>query len=142
MMWDTFIEQTNVFAVLTAGGAYFLLGALWYSVLFGNAWSRGLEEHGVDIDEPTGKEAAVKLLITFLGNFFAAFAMSYLVYWTGSYRFASGLALGLVSGLCFSAVGIGISYAWEGKPLKLFLIDSSYHVIGITLTGIILSVWK
>ena len=141
-MFSTFIAQTNFFAVLVASLVYFILGALWYSVLFGNSWSRGLEEHGVDIDEPTGKEVALKLLATFVGNVLASFAMAYLVYWTGSYRFTTGLALGSASGICFCAVSIGIAYAWEDKPLKLFLIDSSYHILGLSFAGVILSVWK
>ena len=32
------LQQINWLAVLVAGLAYFFLGALWYSVLFGKKW--------------------------------------------------------------------------------------------------------
>ncbi|MGH2568516.1 MAG: DUF1761 domain-containing protein [Bacteroidota bacterium] len=141
-MLSPFFALTNFLAVLAAAVAYFLLGALWYSALFWDIRTKALEAQGVILKEPSKREAAQKLLLTFLAGLVASFGMAYLIYWTGSHRFTSGLALGLAVGLCFGATGIGVSYLRESRPLKLIIIDSGYQVVGITMIGIVLSVWK
>jgi hypothetical protein len=37
------LTEINWLAVLAAGVAFFLLGAVWYSVLFGKKWAQLLE---------------------------------------------------------------------------------------------------
>ena len=141
-MIDVFFAQANLLAILVSAFAYFLLGSLWYSLLFGDVWSKGLERVGVVIKEPTKRQLLQKLAFSFLANLAACVGMAYLIYWTGSHRLESGLALGFASGICFAAPTIGVSCVWESRPLKLFLVDTSYHVVGLTGAGAILSVWK
>jgi hypothetical protein len=141
-MFDVFFAQANLPAILLAAVAYFILGSLWYSLLFGEVWTKALESQGIIVKEPTRRELMVKLLLTFLANLLASSGMAYLIYWTGSYRLITGIALGIASGICFGATGIGVAYVWESRPVKLFLVDTGYHLVGLTVAGMILSVWK
>ena len=140
-MLSSFLSHANYLALLVAALAYFALGSLWFSALFGKMWSAEVAKHGVVIKEPTRKEISSKMLQTFIYNLIAAFAMGYLVFVTGVANFMAGLKLGLLCGIGFAAVGICIANVWESRSLKLVLIDAGYAVVGITICGIILSLW-
>jgi hypothetical protein len=141
-MLQSFFNHTNYWAVLTAAAAYFVIGSLWFSLLFGNIWSKEVVKHGVKIKEPTGKEISIKMIQTFIGNIIAAMAMAILVYLTGISGWSAGLKLGLLCGFGFAASSIMIAYTWEGRSFKLMAIDFGYPVAGFTACAIILSLWK
>ena len=141
-MLQSFFEHTNYWSILTAAAAYFVIGSLWFSLLFGNIWSREVEKSDVKIKEPTGKEISQKMIQTFIGNVIAALAMAILVYLTGISGWPGGLKLGLLCGLGFAASSIVIAYTWESRSFKLMAIDFGYPVVGFTVCAIILSLWK
>jgi hypothetical protein len=53
----------------------------------------------------------------------------------------SGVKLGLITGVCFSAIAICISYLYQNKPGALSMVDSGYHIVGNVVAAIILCVW-
>ena len=44
-MLTTALAGLNIWAVLVSAGAYWLLGALWFSALFGGIWASELGKH-------------------------------------------------------------------------------------------------
>jgi hypothetical protein len=52
----------------------------------------------------------------------------------------SGVKIGLAFGV-FAAGPICMSYIYLQKPVKLWLIDSGYHVVSFIIMSIIISVW-
>lgn len=135
-------SEMNIWAVLVSAAAYFVLGSLWFSILFGNVWSKEVEKHGVKINQPTGKDIGIKMFQTFIGNLIAAVAMAILVHMSRSSTWQSGFHLGFICGIGFAAASIVIAYTWESRSFKLMAIDFGYPVVGITVCGVILSVWK
>ena len=55
----------NWLAILCAGAAYWILGALWYSKLFSKPWVQAIEQHGIKL-QPGGM--AMKLIVTFIAT--------------------------------------------------------------------------
>ena len=51
-MLQNYLSQVNLWAILVATLAYFLLGSLWFSVLFGAVWSKEVEKLGILIKDP------------------------------------------------------------------------------------------
>jgi formate/nitrite transporter FocA (FNT family) len=141
-MLQSFFEHANYWAILTAAAAYFVVGSLWFSLLFGNTWSKEVAKYGVQIKEPTGKEISQKMIQTFIGNIIGALAIAILVYLTGISGWSAGLKLGLLCGFGFAASAIVIAYTWESRSFKLMAIDFGYPVVGFTACAIILSLWK
>jgi hypothetical protein len=140
-MLSSFLSHANYWAIGVAALAYFILGSLWFSVFFGKIWSAEVQKHGVTIKEPEKKEIGMKMLQTFLGNLIASFSIAYLVYACGISRWQSGLKLGLLCGVGFAAAGISIAYVWESRSIRLLSIDCGYAILGITLSGIIITLW-
>ena len=56
---------------------------------------------------------------------------------------ALGLAVGagFAAGLGWVATSYGITYLFEHRSLKLFLINGGYHTVQFTLIGLILGLW-
>jgi hypothetical protein len=77
----------------------------------------------------------------FVANLVAATIMARLCQRIPVVDLMHGLRLGLGVGVGFSATAITISYLWESKPLKVWMIDVSYYVLGGIILGAILSVW-
>jgi hypothetical protein len=140
-MLSSFLSHANFLSILVAAIAYFALGSLWYSVLFGKIWMAEMEKSGVNLKDPEKKGMTLKMIQTFLLNFVTAFSTAYLVFVSGVNNWLAGFKLGLLCGIGFAAAGIAIAFTWESRSIKLIVIDSGYAVFGIGICGVILSVW-
>jgi hypothetical protein len=128
-------ESVNFGAVITAALSAFLTGGLWYSLIFGKTW---MKEHGFR-EEDLRKSAASVFGGSFVLALIIAFSLSLFL---GPERTATfGAAAGFMAGMFWVASALGITYLFERKSLKLFLIDSSYHIITFTLMGLIIGAW-
>ena len=137
MEFQQSIESINYFAVIVAALSGFLIGGLWYSVIFAKYW---MEENGFDEEElSNGKIGKI-----FGGAFILSLLISFvLVLFLGPERNGIiGASAGFMAGLFWVATAMGITYLFERKSLKLFLINAGYHVITFTIMGLILGVWK
>ena len=141
-MFASFLSQMNYWAILVAAVAYFIIGSLWFSALFGKAWMAEIGKHGLTIKEPTKSQITTKMVLTFLYNLIAAFALAYLVFATRTFNWLAGIKLGLLCGVCFAAVGMAISFNWESRSAKLVMIDAGYAIAGIAVCGVILGAWR
>ena len=127
----------NVLAIVTAALTTFAVGGLWYSpILFATAWMR---ESG--LSEEQARQAP-------MGRIFGLSALAALVMATNLAAFLGakatlsfGLAAGAATGVGWVSMSLGVTYLFEERSLKLWLIDSGYHVVAYTLMGGILGAW-
>lgn len=136
----TIFSQLNWPAVAVAGLAYFLLGAIWYSFLFKQAW---ISASGVDVNAPDAKQGVAGIMVSSLIlMIITSIGIGILVARTIPYGWMGAVKLGLLAGVCFSVTGISVSYLYEKKPLALHLINGGYHVLGCVISAVILTLWK
>jgi hypothetical protein len=142
---EAFVVETttlmNWLAILCAGAAYWVLGFVWYVLLFGKVWAAELRRHSGERPPPTSAEMAAKMVGTFVSNLIAAGAMAYLFRRTGIEDMSHALRLGAAAGVGFSATAITVAYIWESKPTKVWFIDAGYNIIGGLLLAAILVSW-
>ncbi|MBS1492402.1 MAG: DUF1761 domain-containing protein [Bacteroidetes bacterium] len=136
------LDHINILAVIVSGVAYWLLGAVWFSLIFGKTWGSELEKHGVKVSMPEKGGMAAKFIGTFVMETLVAFGCAFLVWYMKIVTVTQAIKLGLVVGIIFAALPMMIAYSWESRPMKLVLIDIGYPVIGITICMIILTIWK
>ena len=127
-------------AVLAAALAYFLLGAIWYTALFGKKWQS--YNSAVMATPDAKKGAATVMVISFLMMFVCAFGLALIITRLDVSGWLSGLKIGIITGICFSATAIHISYMYEKRPLGLHLINGLYNVAGNVIAAIIISCWR
>lgn len=125
----------NWLAVIAAALSAFVLGGLWYGPLFKNAWCR---EAGIDPAAAAPHPARI-FAIAFACSLLSALVFAVLLGATATA--ADGLAVGFVIGLFFVAMSYGINYAFAQRSLKLWMIDSGYHLVQFSLYGLILGAW-
>lgn len=138
--------QTDVFLdfpwlqVLVAALAFFALGALWYSVLFSKAWIRLT---GIDVNDPKMKTGVAAIMTgSFVLMLLSSFGLGVLVTRLEIIGWMSGLKLGLITGCCFAATAISITYLYEKKSLGLHLINGGYSILGHCIMSIIICSWQ
>ena len=126
----------NWLAVIAAAASAFVLGGIWYGPLFKKAWCR---EAGVDPDSAPKHPARI-FAIAFVCSLLSALIFTILLP-TGA-NAADGFGVGFVVGLFFVAMSFGINYAFAQRSLKLWMIDSGYHILQFILYGVILGAWR
>ncbi len=134
------LQHLNWLAVLIAGLAYFLLGALWYTVFFGKQWRN---YNSAVMNMPDAKKGATTIMIvSFILMLICAFGLSLMVTRLYLSGWEVGVKLGLLTGICFAGTAISISYLYEKRPLGLHLINIGYNLVGNIIAAIIISCWK
>ena len=129
----------NYWAILVAGAAYFVLGVLWYSpVVFGKAWTQAV---GKSKEQLQKGSSALKMIWAFVGSLVIAYGLARILSWTGSYSLTDAVVVSLLAAICFLVTVIGISDSMEVRPMKLYLINIFYNIIGFCIMGIIIGVW-
>jgi hypothetical protein len=131
------MESINWLAVLVAAASGFAIGGIWYGPLFGKAWMAvtGMTEEKIR----TGNPAKIYGL-TLVLNVIAAFS---LVMFLGPTRtWDTGLMYGAITGLTFVSAALGITYLFEHRPLKHFLINAGYQTVNFAAMGVILGAWR
>lgn len=129
----------NWLAILAAGAAYWVLGMLWYSFLFSKPWRADIQAHGVKVGGGGGM--ALKLIVTFVCNLIAAAVLARLFQKLMIVDLLRGIKWGVGAGVGFSATALSINYVWQSPPVRLWLIDAGYHIVGCIIMGAILSLW-
>lgn len=128
--------EVNWLAVFAAAVSSFVLGGVWYSVLFAKAWqtAAGLSDAQIKSGNPA---------LIFGGSFVLALiaSASFAVFLGSEVDPMTGALYGLTAGLCCVAASFGINYLFERKPLGLFVINGGYHTLQFTLIGLILGAW-
>jgi hypothetical protein len=125
----------NWLAVIVAALAAFPLGMLWYGPLFMKPW---MAETGVT--EAQGRAAnPLKLYGTVLIlNLVAATSLAMFI---GANDWHFGLFAGFMTGLTFVATGLGVTYLFEFRSLKLWLINAGYQTLFFSIMGVIIGAW-
>jgi hypothetical protein len=133
-------SQINWLAVLVATIAYFIIGAIWYSALFKNAW---IKSTGVNASDPNMKKGVGGIFFTsFIMMLVACIGLALLIgRIEGAGGWMTGLKVGLIAGICFCATAISNSYLYEKRPTTLHIINNLYNIVGCSVAGIIIAMW-
>jgi uncharacterized protein DUF1761 len=131
----------NWFAIVCAAAAYWVLGFVWYSLLFGGVWSTALTGYRGERSPPAKGEMAGKMIATFIANLVTAAAIAFLLRRTAIADLPHALKLGAGVAVGFSITTLTIAQVWEAKPTKIWMIDASYHLIGCLIAAAILVSW-
>ena len=139
-MNTVFLDYINWLAVTCAALASFILGAIWYSkILFARKWMAYAK---LDMNSPDGKKGiGVIMGASVILVFITALGIAVLQSKPGIRGWRSGLKLRIITGLCFGAMSISVSYLYEKRPFGLHLIKGGYILIGNIIAAMIICCW-
>lgn len=130
--------KTNYAAVVVSAVVYWLLGAVWYGILFSKPWMA--LEH-LSEEQAKAMNPVLPYIITFALNLLIAFALAQICTWRNANTAARGAAVGILLWIGFIGPVTYTSYMYEMRPMKLFAINEFYSLVGLFVMGLILGAW-
>jgi hypothetical protein len=132
------IGAINWLAVASASIVAFMLGGLWYSPkLFGNIW---MQEVGLTEESAAEGNKALIFGGSFVLIFAAATLLAFLLGSDSSWLL--GMHTGFIIGTGWVATAYGVTYLFERRSLRLFLINGGYNIVLFTVMGCIIGAWQ
>ncbi|MBI5276604.1 MAG: DUF1761 domain-containing protein [Burkholderiales bacterium] len=129
--------QIHYPAVLVAALINFAIGGLWYSpLLFAKVWAR---EAGMTEAQLNQGGMGRIFGLAFVANLVAAANLAAFVGPKATLGF--GTFAGFAAGLGWVAMALGVTYLFERRSLKLWLVNSGYQVVAFTAMGALLGAW-
>ena len=124
------LSDLNYLGILVTAVVIFVIGALWYTVLFGKMW---LAAHAYTPARAYGFSFVCYLVL--------AAVMNLLILRMGISEPIGGAKLGLVCWLGFVAT-IGLTAnLYSNKRLTTYVIDAAYQLVFMVVAGVILASW-
>jgi len=132
--------RINWAAVVLAGFADWVLGALWFTALR-VPWQAGTripqEELQVYMAHPNAWPYIISLLCSILIAFFIARLLS----GSQSHGLLRGIRVGILVGLA-AALAMITEMVFEMRAVSFIMISAAYPLLGCILMGIIVGIWK
>lgn len=134
------IDSVNYLAVLICGIFAVGLGSLWYSpFIFGKML---MEETDKTDDELKRNLNPIKLYgLSFLGHLVMAYALARVMVFVSATTAIEGARIAFLCWLGFTAATMMINALYEGKSVRLVLVDGGYHLIIFLSFGTLLGAW-
>jgi hypothetical protein len=130
--------KTNYLAVFVSALAYWILGAVWYAVLFAKPWMA--LEHMTE-EQAKSMSPVLPYIITFVLNLLIAFVLAQICSWRNANTAARGAAVGIFLWIGFLGPVSYTTYMYEMRPMQLFAINEFYSLVGLCVMGAILGAW-
>jgi Protein of unknown function (DUF1761) len=135
------LGDLNWLAVIIATIAYFALAAPWFAeATFGPVWRRSIGWDKAPAQR-LGLSYYLGPLATCLG---AVVAVAMLAEATRSTSFTEGIVLGLVVGVGVAGAILfvtGVLDPTKPRPVAWFGVMAGYHVLGLLIASVVVSVW-
>jgi len=130
----------NYWAILVSAIVMQVIGFVWYGPLFGKAWMRLMGFADAD-KEKMKKKASTGYFVMFVTSLIMIYVLKHFVIYAGAHDVAGGMKVAFWLWFGFIApVQLG-AVLWDGKPTKLFALNTLYHLISLLVVGAILVAW-
>jgi hypothetical protein len=133
-------HELNYLAIIVCGVILWLLGAVWYSpALFAKPWMAII---GINKDATKGSSMIAGMIASFICDLILAFILAHFIIWTQAATFGWGAVVGFIVWTGFIAAPNLPQGIYEGRPFKLFAINSGYWLVGLLIVGGVLAIWR
>jgi hypothetical protein len=131
----------NYLAVIVSAVAAMVLGSLWYGPLFGKPWMAMMGITKESIAQGKKQDMAKSYGFMALGSLVMAYVFAHTFVFATNYTQTFGVAGGLTNAvwtwLGFIAPVTMGTVLWEGKPWKLWMLNSGYYLASLAVMGVI-----
>ncbi len=121
----------NLLAVVLGAVAFFVVGMVWYTVLFGKAWQKA---SGMNPDSTAGANMALIFGLSFLFELLIATMLGHTFARTNPSDTAK-MMIAIGFGACVMVPAIGINYLYLRKTAAHFFIDAGHFIVGMAAMG-------
>ena len=129
----------NWLAVLVGVVAHQALGALWYGVLFRDAWIRAM---GMDPEKLERESPGNEMLIGAAASIISVIALALLMSPLDDPTVGDGLLYGAVAGVGLVGAATVMNGAYEQKKPVVTFMFGAYYTLGLMIAGAVLGAWS
>lgn len=134
--------HVNYLAVLTSGVVIFILGGLWYSVIFKKPWIALMGISEEKMKEGAGGAMPFLYLMAFLTALLTSYVLAIVINHFAPFSLMRGAMVGTMMWLGFAATTSFATAIFSMTPKPLWLINTAYNLVSFVAAGMILSVWR
>jgi hypothetical protein len=128
-------SETNYLAVFVAAIVHLVLGLVWFQPkIFGNAW--------VTLSGKTLDPAVRWIPAGVIGHLLMSLILAMIINLANATTVGAGAVIGLLVLIGFIIPLECGELVWEKIPFKLWLIRVGNQLVGLSITGAILAVWR
>ena len=131
--------RTNYPAVVVAAIAYWILGGIWYGILFNKPW---MALENITMEQVKSASPVIPYIVSFLLEVLIAYSVAQLCIWRNANTAGRGASVGVLVWIGFVGPIAFMNYMFEMRPKTLFAINEFYPLAGLVLMGAILGGWK
>lgn len=137
MLFSVMLSSHLMMMVVVAAIAQWVLGYLWYGVVFKKSWKNlvGFAEG----EKP--KNAALAMISSFIACLLLSYVLAHIVGWTLAATFGTGAKIGIICWLGFMAPPLFTQHIYENRRVNLFAINAAYWLLAMALGGGILAAY-
>jgi hypothetical protein len=121
----------NLLAVVLGAVAFFAVGMVWYTVLFGKAWQKA---SGMTEGKQQGSNMAMIFGLSFLFELLIATMLGHQFAMTDPSDKAK-MMIAIGTGAFIMVPAIGINYLYLRKTAAHFFIDAGHFIVGMAAMG-------
>jgi hypothetical protein len=132
----------NYIGIVIAGVVGMVVGFLWYGPVFGKLWIELSNFKQEDMDRAKEQGMTKYYAYAFLGSLVTAFVLDLFMNLTQVSGFMSALLLAFWAWLGFVVTTLLSNVLWEGKSVKVFLLNIAYYLVMLIAMATVLSLWS
>ena len=127
-------------AVVVAAVIFFIVGALWYTVLAG-PWLAGIGKTMEQMTRESGGSPA-PYIIGFFAILLMCYTLAALINRMGIRSAGAGIVLGVMVGIGLVGGMLALNYGFEIRSPTLWAINALYATVGLAIAGAIIGGWQ
>ena len=130
--------KINYAAVVVAAVAYWLLGAVWYGVLFSKPW---MALENISMEQAKSINPVLPYVVTLVLNLLIAYSLAQICIWRNANTIGRGASVGVLLWIGFIGPITFTTHMYEMRPKELYAINYFYPLAGMILMGAIVGAW-
>ena len=134
--------RINYLAVIVAAVVHFIIGGLWYGLVFGNQFIHLIGWSQEKLAQVANQSHGQEYLIAFVSSLVLVFILAHFVQYTKAKTAVDGLQTAFWLWLGFIVTTQLSTVVFEERRLGLYLLNIGYQFVGTAVAGIILALWK
>ena len=131
------MPAVNWLAVIAAAISMFVIGGVWYSVLFQKQW---MAANGFTDEDMKRGNPAVIFCIAFVLSLLIAANLAFFV--SGVPDLGAVIGYSVAAGLGWAAFALSVVALFERRPLMYHIINGGYLTVAFVVMGLILGMWR
>jgi hypothetical protein len=132
--------KINYLAVIVAAVVHFIIGGLWYGLIFANTFVEIVGR--AQLEQMVADSHWSQYVVAFVTSLLLVYILAHFIQYTGSKTVAGGMQTAFWLWLGFVATTQLSGVIFEQRKLGLYLLNIGYQLVACLICGAILAAWK